>query len=476
MKVFLTNYIQHWRRYAKEPGRRVLVLGPVERKKEIGRALSQQSSIMVALDISSEKRIQPLIERVETVWLTDEMPMSTLNELIMGTRGSDRAGKVSTNEKSTLLCGFLIEIRQSIDLRILEIALEELIRLLPCDFFLSGLACQDAQTHYLTFTDKRERRALSKTQKEIALALGWPGYGDAVMMFQSIQRLIDRERAKGYCVHIIVNHKEPYHFLREFLRDCQVILMMIHPTHYLFEALLQSGQYERVYQNSVLWFENITPHHATEIWTRSLGTTEVPLFLDRSQVLISTMPQHVQYKLKELRSQGSPLIGFQFHTGDKMRSWPTEHARKFAELCTAKGYIVLNLTPHPHMEITELTVDVSFLQVTEMVQLIAHLDAVVGIDSCCGHIAGVLGIPNLTLWGLNYPYASNPLGEETCYVGFRPVRMNYSLVPKNTDSTNVSPELAFSRLIDILDGEIQLKDERITTEETMKGLWIEWVG
>ncbi|WDF52844.1 glycosyltransferase family 9 protein [Paenibacillus sp. KACC 21273] len=475
MRVFLTNYIQQWRKYSREPKDRILVLTSRRKMDEVDQYFSELNKVMIVLNISSFKVIEPLSAQVRTFYLNENMDIRSLDDFINNSNIlSNQIDQALFLEYEVELFGFLIELRPKSEQRILEIATEELIKIVPNDFYLSGWAHFRTDDYYLNFSNMRKNNINRTSTKKVALTLGWPGYGDSIMMFQSIQKFINRSRDNGYTVDIITNHRGPYNVLKEFLRDCSILIMNIHPTHYLFEMVLQSGQYLEVYQNSVLWFENIKPQHATEIWTKSLNIHENPTF--SSSFEMPSIPEKVGETLQNLKHDGRVLIGIQFYTGDDKRSWSSDLSKKFIKLCLEKKYAVINLAPSSSREITDLTYDVSHIKVTELVPLISQLDLVVGIDSCCGHIAGVLGVPNITLWGLNYPFSSNPLGTETCHVGFRPVRMNYSIVPVSTLIDEIDPIFVFEKVENILDGKINLKHTPISTQESLEGVGIAWVA
>ncbi|TVZ52677.1 glycosyltransferase family 9 protein [Dokdonia sp. Hel_I_53] len=53
------------------------------------------------------------------------------------------------------------------------------------------------------------------------------------------------------------------------------------------------------------------------------------------------------------------------------------------------------------------------LSFSEQINLIAHLDAMISMDSGNGHLAAMFGVPTVTLWGVTHPYAGfTPFAQE----------------------------------------------------------------
>ena len=78
---------------------------------------------------------------------------------------------------------------------------------------------------------------------------------------------------------------------------------------------------------------------------------------------------------------------------------------------------------------TNVTVVAGKLNLTQELQLISHLDVMVSMDSGNAHIAAMLGVPVITLWGATHPYAGfKPFNQpmEHCLVSDRE---HYPLLP-----------------------------------------------
>jgi ADP-heptose:LPS heptosyltransferase len=69
------------------------------------------------------------------------------------------------------------------------------------------------------------------------------------------------------------------------------------------------------------------------------------------------------------------------------------------------------------------------LKLPQELQLISHLDVMVSMDSGNAHIAAMLGVPVVTLWGATHPYAGfKPFNQpmEYCLLSDRE---QYPLLP-----------------------------------------------
>ncbi|RMB57974.1 glycosyltransferase family 9 protein [Dokdonia sinensis] len=85
---------------------------------------------------------------------------------------------------------------------------------------------------------------------------------------------------------------------------------------------------------------------------------------------------------------------------------------------------------------TSVTVLGGLLSFEEELNLIAHLDVMLSMDSGNGHLAAMYGVPTVTLWGVTHPYAGfAPFGqEEHCLVSDRE---QYPLIPTSVFGNKV---------------------------------------
>ena len=116
----------------------------------------------------------------------------------------------------------------------------------------------------------------------------------------------------------------------------------------------------------------------------------------------------------------------QFHTDDDAicavkRSWLRDFAHDFITRCHDNGIGVVNLAPIPGINTNNL-LDFRQFTVAEHFTFISRFDLTISIDSCCSHIAGALGIPNIVI-----------LGKALSASSQRPMSMNICLNSKTAD-------------------------------------------
>ncbi|MFE4570364.1 glycosyltransferase family 9 protein [Paenibacillus chitinolyticus] len=315
------------------------------------------------------------------------------------------------------------------------------------------------------------RTAVRGKPKPKAVIADWfLGYGDGVILLPLLRKFIDREARLGHEVHLIAKEKLAS-FLGTFLQGCRIYRSPESPA--VYEAVLRSS----LYRKAILLPVSVSSppmRHISGLFGAALGFKRPYPLPEPVSAFYPPLPGEQAEELAVLRAAGNKVVGIQFHTGDAKRSWPEARAREFIALCRERGLALVNLTPLPYP--AEGCSDWSMLPVEELFAAIEGLDAVVGIDSVCGHIAGFLGVPHITLWGRSFPHLQFPFTSDESHVSFRTLRANYSLVPQSADIADISAELAFARLTDILEGRLSLGKELHTAEDTLKGQGIEWVS
>ncbi|MFC5407358.1 glycosyltransferase family 9 protein [Cohnella soli] len=296
------------------------------------------------------------------------------------------------------------------------------------------------------------------------------------MIFQQIQEFIELESRAGNEVHLLLTEKSQavtskHAFLSKLLPEVTIKRIVAPEPEQLWGPLLQSNTYQDCYfldsPHDVPFF------HIAEVWEKTLGF-ETPPSLKTAPRLPADLPKKSERAIAKFKNKYKKIVGLQLWTDtDARRSWSPEHASRLARLCRTEDILIINLTPHPFGKL-EAIPDFGYLALHELFALIGRLDAIAAIDSCCGHIAAVLGIPNLTIWSYNSPFHFTT-GNFVASSSFRTLRCNYSLYHASNDSSKIYPELVFERLKRILSGDIALKRERITAEDTLNGVHIERV-
>ncbi|MNW37823.1 hypothetical protein D3C74_148760 [compost metagenome] len=346
------------------------------------------------------------------------------------------------------------------------------------DFFVSGFHPGNGKKSYYVMSNKPYAAERDNCTNNVAVTMMCCGYGDLALILNQLQLFIDDRSQLGKTIHIIAPTSNVHLFLHRCLTKCEVILRDFSHNIRSHEAILNSGLYEEVYHLPAPLINDGSSRHMLDIWSISLGYSMPSESRMNNRLLDLKLSYDIDTKLQRLKQEiePKPIIGFQFYTSsDEMRSWQYGRVQEFVSLCKDR-YNLICLTPHPYGEIDGLE-DFSDVGIVELFPLIRQLDAFVGIDSCSGHIAGILGIPNLTLWGLIDPYRFFATAYSENYpISFRTFSMNYSLVPRDGVLENISGDLVFQRLQQIMNHEIKLKKQRITIEDTIMQNGIEKVG
>jgi Glycosyltransferase family 9 (heptosyltransferase) len=302
-------------------------------------------------------------------------------------------------------------------------------------------------------------------KKRIAVLLDWFfGHGDVVAVYSQIKQFIQNQKGK-YTIDIITRGA-PLTLLEDLFPECKVYVHF--DSFFVYETIAKCALYEDVYfLNTRL---DSPPHlHLIDIVSKSLRLEQSVSHLVK-EIDVPPLPKSILANLQHFKQSSSPLIGIQFNTKDQNRCWNQENIKEFITLCQQDNLTLINLTPQKG--IPDNVVDLSSLSISQLFEVIKNLDIVVGIDSVCGHIAGVLGTASLTIWGGGTPLANaaNP------YVSYRSVSSNYSVYTESGDCKKISGSLIFQRMKQILNKEIKLNSKRITVQQTKKGAWIEKVG
>lgn len=304
-----------------------------------------------------------------------------------------------------------------------------------------------------------EWNAVRGQERRVALFIDLMGYGDAFALSGEIQRFIDRHVENGTIVHIFAR-KGAYRMLAWYLDRCRVYNSVLQ----VQGAIVLSGEYDQVYRLRAM--EPTDPDSFLETSIQLMGM-EPSLTPPAARSFPST--PRVQELIRRLREEHRKIIGFQWHTADSGRCWSYEEASRFAGMCKEQGIGVINLTPAPLR--IEGAIDASSFPIEQLFEIIGETDLFVGIDSLCGHIAAVKGIPSISLWRL---YRINGEWFNNC-LHFRPFRKNFSLIAVDETIRNIKAERVLAKTVEVLDKKIALIDRRITSEDTRLGVHIEWM-
>jgi ADP-heptose:LPS heptosyltransferase len=76
---------------------------------------------------------------------------------------------------------------------------------------------------------------------------------------------------------------------------------------------------------------------------------------------------------------------------------------------------------------------------TEELAIIAHLDAMLAMDSGNGHLAAIYQVPVITLWGATHPFAGFAPFKQTEQLQFTPSLKKYPLLPTSIYGNKILP-------------------------------------
>ena len=158
-----------------------------------------------------------------------------------------------------------------------------------------------------------------------------------------------------------------------------------------------------------------------------------------------------------------------YDTDCVIRRWPAEEIGRFVDGCRRRGLAVVNLSPLKPLP--EGMVDCSSLSLGELAGVIERADLVVGIDHFCCQLAGVLGVPNLSVYrgGVHQVPVSPNGGRELC---FRPVSRNLCLIEDKNYPGSAGSDALLKLTEEIFDGRQIIRPGLLRYEDTQRGMQI----
>lgn len=323
---------------------------------------------------------------------------------------------------------------------------------------------------------KEIKIARKESQKIAFLCHG--AHGDLIMMIPVIQAFIRQERKRGNEIELLTSKNLVYRFLKIFINDAHITnldsLPCPYQTNLLYEALKNSGKYSKIlnFPNAYLG-EKLKKTHIFNIWLEETDMKNPQEILNQADFSAVRPDPSITTFLDEVKNKSRWVVGLQYFSdtlqvnGQYVREWPYEYAYEFVERCREEQISVLVLVPEREQKLPHVY-SVSTLPLQNLFQVISSLDAVVGIDSSCGHIAGVVGTPSITI---NGNYVSVLRHRYT----FRPLSMNYSFYSQRGYPSDISAALVYERLKSILNGKIHLQSNIIQYQDSVRGVDIEWI-
>ena len=294
------------------------------------------------------------------------------------------------------------------------------------------------------------RSVLSTNSRKILVMEKANGYGDSIVTMPLLRQFAKQKQSEGYDVAFWHYYEKSYQLSDVFLHEFENALCPFYDGRKLLsQCQFNIGPYHDVYN-----MDSFVVSSADAKLTETAAYLKVvfPIRLNTSELNYTLLPDYVTNGLRNLQAKYKFIIGVQFDTSNNSvctysRFWNRGNAAAFYSLCHAQEIGVVNLAPYSGGTIA-CDLDVCQITVPQLFSVIRQLDMTVGIDSCCGHIAGALGVPNLTLWGKVLVGKSQ-----------RTLRMNYSLIHEKGDANLIQPDTVFQTVRQILNREILLHSE-----------------
>ena len=295
------------------------------------------------------------------------------------------------------------------------------------------------------------------------------GYGDALTTLPLLQKFTDIYIQRGMRVEILHYYRQSYELSSVFLGRCQNQMCdYIDNRKSLMQLYVEEKQHPFVY-NQIYNFDGyVVKSAATKLYEiAKLLNYPNPENVLEDVYVEQASPNEALSKLIAFSKKFRYVIGVQFQTAhDEIcfckRSWSSHRIAEFLSLCRENGIGVVNLAPCQGVNWNN-ELDFSTLPIPQLFGIVQKLDLMVGIDSCFEHIAAVLHIPSLTIWG-------KPLKDKSQ----RPLCGNYSLVSKRGDIDSIKASDVIQRSIKILTGELAVSPT-IRPVNTVDDYYAEWI-
>ncbi|MGA5691448.1 glycosyltransferase family 9 protein [Cytobacillus pseudoceanisediminis] len=463
---FLLQGLRFRRKHKQEQTNKYLIFAPFALREKLFNRISEMTRIVIVVEMSRVVMKDFTDNQIKCTYIQDEQELTLLENYL---KNDNAAAMQSVDVLEQSCIGYLFELGSN-DSKEESMFTNSLMHLVPKKYPLIGAYLSFKGVYYPVYSDRKVNKPLIQWKKPIAVVTDWDGYGDAVMIHQQIQAFIDDKLKEGIEVHIIT-YEKLVPLYKKLLKNCKVY-QAIQPGLYSPEHILKSGIYSHVHRTSARNPSEL--QHCIELCANALGYKKVTSFRKTDPNQIDKLPEEINELLVKTKQTSDFMIGFQYSTQDPQRSWSKEHAERFVSMCCEAGIAVFNLAPVS--EPLKGAIDVSSLSITELFPFISKLDIVVGIDSVCGHIAGVVGTPSITIWGKNFPHITDPSNEQGGKLfSFRVLSNNYSFISEDANAENIPPSIVFNRMLEIQSKRLKLKEDRITGKDTLNELGIEWV-
>ena len=315
-------------------------------------------------------------------------------------------------------------------------------------------------------------------QNRAAMIILGDGIGDFFILLPLLRRLIRRLEQNGRQIFLLLAEN----CLVKSIINCffpSIRYVYVPDWHHLslyHRWCLLSGLFADVFnlQLNGTTSRHFANHmHAYEIFKKQTGIHE-PIDFDEvaswfRHVITTSTQTSEKRRINSLMEGQEDFIALQVWTGpldkDNPRAADPHMAYELCRLCQHAGYRLANTTPYPTGRYTlPGCIQTDGLSLMGALYLVSHARMFMGIDSCMGHAASLLGIGSVTLWSR---YQS-PLEiyAQKLIISFRPLRNNISIVPDPPD-TPIDASLVFDVVNKMMHKKIPLCDS-MTYEDSQK--------
>ena len=275
------------------------------------------------------------------------------------------------------------------------------------------------------------------------------GYGNSILDMPVLQKFCSISREQGYELTIWHSYKESLNLSNLFLSIAHNMLNPYIDSHPI-EPLLHTDLSE---YSEILNMDSLIIRSSYSKFNdvcRFFHIENSSALLDDLQIVYDyPLSQEVISNIKSVKQKYFACIGVHFQTYDDAlcatkRSWSWCNVESFLKLCHQNDIGVINLAPYAGDPLP-WDLDLGTLTLQKIFQVNTLLDAYVGIDSSCAHIAGVMKKPNLVI-----------LSKPIDHVTQRPLSFNHTLISQEGDLDKIEPEKLLQNLCMLLQHELPL--------------------
>ena len=344
-----------------------------------------------------------------------------------------------------------------------------LFRKLPKSFGVTDIIFDGQETAIPVYTNRKEYKKfkISAAQKPICVFLGY-GIGDFFITSDFWYKLLEMHKN----IVIVIPKNRPIKRLLQNLFGAQCTFFEIEDymvLEYIYRIFVDSGKFSKCYN---LLFSDYKMINNFQHYYDYFGSQMFDIHIDKPYSYINKIVNTIskllsdseQREIAQIQNTHKLKIGIQFWTDEPgaERKWNEQNVQELINKGNSE-YQFYILTPFPAQNYNiNGAVDLSGLSINGMITAIKQLDLVVGIDSCCGHIAAAFDIPTITLWNTQTPVM---LQYDYIKLSFRALRRNISLVPKNKNINEITGENVYNIIQKYYNKEIIMDSNILSNKE-----------